>query len=147
MNLAAEAVPLHEGLIRLAALGAVGPDGGAGVGGVEQTAPEHPAVVAAGVGHVTLADEAVSAVNAGVALVAEDRDGDVGVPRAVLTQAGLAKDQRPARVAILLAQLRGLRCQSSGIRPSLIAFFSSSDVRCFGAETRLASTIWPDIGM
>ncbi|EDP65231.1 hypothetical protein BAL199_01754 [alpha proteobacterium BAL199] len=31
--------------------------------------------------------------------------------------------------------------------PSLMAAFSASVFRCFGAGTRLASTIWPDIAM
>jgi hypothetical protein len=50
----------------------------------------------------------MAAIDAGVALVAEDRDGDVGVLRAVGAQPRLAKDQRPAGVAVLLAQFRGL---------------------------------------
>src|SRR5690625_3664125 len=105
VDLAAEAVPLHEGLVGGGAIGAVGPDRRAGVGGVEQPAPQHPAVVPAGVGHVPSADEAVPAVDAGMALVAEDRYRDVGVLRAVLAQARLAEHQRPAPVAVLLTQL------------------------------------------
>jgi hypothetical protein len=41
----------------------------------------------------------------------------------------------------------GFAVHSSGIRPSLTAFFSLSVLRCLGAATRLASTICPDIGM
>src|SRR6516162_3019984 len=41
----------------------------------------------------------------------------------------------------LCRSLAGLAFQFAGIRPSLIAFFSSSVLRCRGAATRLASTI------
>ena len=40
----------------------------------------------------------------------------------------------------------GWSFQSSEIRPYLTSFFSVSVLRCFGAVTRLASTICPAIG-
>lgn len=46
------------------------------------------------------------------------------------------------------AALFGLSGQISGAAfPALIAAFSAPLLRCFGAGTREASTIWPDIGM
>ncbi len=108
VDLAAEAVPLHERLVRLRAIGAVRPDGRAGVAPVEQAPPQHPAVVGGGVGHLPAPDEAVAPVDAGVALVAEDRDRDVGVPGAVRALARPAEDEGPAGIAVLLAQLRRL---------------------------------------
>ena len=42
--------------------------------------------------------------------------------------------------------LAGLAFQASGMRPSLIAFFSSSVLRCLGAGISEASTIWPAHG-
>ena len=59
-----------------------------------------------GIGHLPSPDEAVPPVDAGMAFVTEDRDGYVGVMRAVLVLARLAEHQRPARMAVLLAQLR-----------------------------------------
>ena len=47
VDLAAEAVPVHEGFVRPRAIGAVGPDGGAGVRSVEKAATEHPPIVPA----------------------------------------------------------------------------------------------------
>src|SRR5215210_3480079 len=147
VDLALKAIPLHERLIRLRAVGAVGPDGRAGVALVEQTAAQHPPVMGRGIGHLPPPDEAVPPVDAGMALVAEDRDGDVGVTRAVLAFARLAEHQRPARVAVLLAQLRRLGLPVLRDAPALTSAFSAALLRCFGAETRLASTIWPDMGM
>ena len=48
----------------------------------------------------------LSVVDRDVVLVPEQWDRDVGVARAVVALARLAEDQRPARVAVLLAQLR-----------------------------------------
>ena len=47
----------------------------------------------------------------------------------------------------LCASLAGLAFQSCGIRPSLIAFFSSSVLRCFGADMSEASTIYPPMAI
>jgi hypothetical protein len=41
------------------------------------------------------------------------------------------------------ASLAGFSFQSSGMRPSLIAFFSALVLGCLGAATIVASTIWP----
>ena len=41
----------------------------------------------------------------------------------------------------------GLSFHALGIRPSLIAFFSSCVLRCFGAAIKLASTICPDMAI
>src|SRR5947209_10630688 len=49
--------------------------------------------------------------------------------------------QRASRSLYL--SLAGLAFQASGMRPSLMAFFSSSVLRCLGAAISEASTIWP----
>src|SRR5690554_742664 len=96
MDLTAEAVLFHVGLVRLGAIGTVRPDRRGGVALVQQAAAQHPAVMATGIRDLPCTDEAVAAINASVALVAEDGDGDVGMLCAVLAQAGLAVDQGPA---------------------------------------------------
>lgn len=96
----------------------------------------------AGVSHLPAPDEAVPPVDAGVALVAEDGDGDVGVAGPVLALARLAEHPRPARVAILLAQLGGLVLpvlrDAAGLDRRLLR---RGVALARGAETRLASTI------
>ena len=133
-------------LVLRRAIRGVGPDPAAGVGLVEQ-AGQLRAVVAGGVGGGPGADQPVAAVDADMVLVAEHRDGDVDALRAVRRRLGLGVFHRPARVAVLLRQLGGLRAQASGMRPSFSARFSSSVLRCFGAATTVASTICPPMAM
>lgn len=63
VDLAAEAVTFHEGLVCRGATRAVGPDSRAGIGAVEQPAAQYPPVAPAGVGHVPSSDKAVPAVD------------------------------------------------------------------------------------
>ena len=78
---------------------------GAEVALVEQPAPQHPALVGGRIGHRPLADQAISAVDRDVVLVAESGDRDIGWHRPVGPRLGLGELDGPARVAILLAQL------------------------------------------
>ena len=81
----------------------------------------------------------MNAVDADMVLVAKGGDRDIDPLCAVLGRLGLRKLDRPTRIAVLLAQFGGLSFQSSGMQPSLIAFFSASVLRCLGAATIVAS--------
>jgi hypothetical protein len=85
----------------------------------------------------------MSTVDADMVLVAKGEDRDNDPLCAVLSRLGLRKFDRPTRVAVLLAQFRGLGFPILGMQPSLIAFFSASVLRCFGAATILVSMICP----
>ena len=50
------------------------------------------------------------AINADVVLVAEGGDGEIDARSALLARFGLGVFDRPARIAVLLAQLGGLLC-------------------------------------
>ena len=79
------------------------------VGLVEQALAQPRAVIGGGVGRLPFADQAEAAVDRDMVLVAEGRDGDVDRRRgAVRPLLRLGELHRPARVAILLAQLGGL---------------------------------------
>ncbi len=69
----------------------------------------------------------------------EDRDIDALC--AILGERGIRELDRPARVAVLLAQFGRLGFPVLGDGPYLIAFFSASVLRCFGAATIVASMI------
>src|SRR5690606_3338197 len=85
----------------------------------QNAAPLRPPVTLSGIRDPPCTDEAVVAMKASVSLVAEDGDGDVGMLCAVLAQAGLAVDQGPACIAILLAQFLRLVRPSVGHPPGL----------------------------
>ncbi len=107
MDAADEAVPFEERLVRLRAVGRVGPDGARGVGLVEQPLAQPRALVGGGVGRVLAPDQPVLAVDGDMVLVAECRDGDVDWRnRPTRPRLGLAELDRPARVAVLLPELR-----------------------------------------
>src|SRR3954454_19331749 len=76
-------------------------------------------------------------------LIAEGRDGEIDRRHAILLRLGFRVFDGPARVAVLLSELRGLVLPVLGMRPSRSACFSSCVLRCFGAATIVASTIWP----
>lgn len=97
----------EPGLVALRAVSAVGPDLAAGVLPVDDLA-QHPAIGMGCRSHCRSPDEAITAVNADVAFVAEHRDSDHGQGRVVPAIAHLAADlERPAR-----------RCPS--VRPWLV---------------------------
>ena len=80
-----------------------------------------------------------------VILVAERRNGQIDRwQRAVLARLGPGVFDRPASIAILLRQFRRLVLPAVGNTPVLDRFFSAIVLRCFGAATIVASTIWPD---
>src|SRR5271168_4249849 len=86
------------------------------------------AVVAGGIRRSPFPDQAVGAVDADMVLIAKGGDRQIDALRAVLG---------PSRS--FWRSLAGLRFQSSGMRPSLMSFFSASVLRCLGAATIVAS--------
>lgn len=146
-ELDAEAVLRHERFVRPRSVGAVSAGRGAGVGRVQQTSTQHPPAMPAGVSDVPLADEAGAAVDAGMALFSEDRDGASArlVPSARSRALPKTSVQRASRS--FWRSFTGFFLHASGTRPTLISTFSASVLRCRGVEIRLASTICPAIGM
>jgi hypothetical protein len=81
------------------------------------------------------------AVDADVVFVAEGWDREIDARCAVRARLGLGVFDRPARVAVLLAQL-GQLVRPCG-RDAACLMFSPSVLRCLGAATIEASMIWP----
>jgi hypothetical protein len=71
-----QAAPLQHFQIALGAVGGVGPDAAGGVLGIEQNW-KAAAVVLSGIGDRPAADQSMPPVDADMALVAEDRHGDL----------------------------------------------------------------------
>ena len=113
---------------------------------IDQALAQPGAVMSRCIGRLAATDDPITPVDRDVALVAEDRDGDVDLRLAV--RFGLAFEnftvQRASRS--FWRSLAGLSFQSCGISPALMAAFSPSVLRCLGAATSVASTIWPAIG-
>jgi hypothetical protein len=80
--------------------------------------------------------------------ITDRRQGDLRQRRTIRPIPDFPADfKRPAGVRVLCAAFAGRSGQiSRAVLPALIAAFSASVLRCLGAGTRLASTIWPDIG-
>ncbi len=87
----------------------------------------------------------MGAVDADMVLVA--KGGIARSTRFAPSSAGLALVNLtvPRASRSFRASLAGLTFQSSGMRPSLIAFFSASALRCLEAATIVASMIWPPV--
>jgi hypothetical protein len=66
-----------------------------------------------------------------------------GGKRSTLLRLGLRLFDSPASSPVLFGQARGVLLTAIRNAPSLIAFFSSMVLRCLGAATIVASTIWP----
>ena len=120
MDAADEAVPFEEHLVRLRAVGRVGPHRARRVGLVEQPLAQPRALVGRGVGRVPAPDQPMLAIDRDMVLVAEGRDGDVDRRnRPVGPRLGLAEFDRPARVAVLVPELGRLRLPGLGDAPVL----------------------------
>lgn len=101
------ALRLQPGLVRLRAKGCVGPYIRGDVLRVDQPFAEPRPVMRRRVGDEALADDPVAAVDADMALVAEDWDGDVHLRGAVFRRLRLGKFNRPTRIRVLLACFGG----------------------------------------
>ena len=124
MDLADKAVLRQELLVGLGAIGDIGPDGACGVGLVEQAFADMRPVIGGGIGRIPPADQPEAAIDRDVILIAEGRDGDIDVRRAVLLRFGLAELDRPARIAVLVPELDRLTLpRRRHPAPSLIDFF------------------------
>ena len=144
MDAADEAVP--SGTPRSASSGRpCRPSTALAVLSVEQPLAQPRALVGRGVGRVPAPDQPMLAIDRDMVLVAEGRDGDVDPEdRAVGPRPWPWLNLTVQRASRSLCRsLAGSPCQASGMRPSLIAFFSAAVLRCFGAAISEASTIWP----
>ena len=89
------------------AVSGIGPNVAGGVLLVDQIR-QLRAIMAGGVRRPPCADQAMDTVDADMVLVAKGGDRDIDALCAVLGGLGLRKLDRPARVAVLLAQFGGL---------------------------------------
>jgi len=96
---------LHQIVIRLRSVGGVGPHGRASIAAGENVAKLRP-VLGRCAGDVPPWDEAVSAINRGVVLIAEGGNGDVALLR-LSASATLAVENFTVRFFVVLAVLMG----------------------------------------
>ena len=109
MDAADKAVLFHELFVGLRAIRRVGPDPARRVGLVEKPFAQTRALVGGGVRRAPAADEAKLAIDRNVILISEDRNRQIDRRRrAIFSRLGFGELDRPARVAILLAEFRGL---------------------------------------
>src|SRR4030088_569233 len=115
MDMADEAVPFHELLVGGRSVSGVRPDAARRVGLVEKSIAQTAALIGCGVRRAPFANEAKTAIE-----LAEDRNRQIdGRRRSILARLGLGVFDCPARVAILLAELRGLVFPGVGDAPVL----------------------------
>src|SRR6202171_1497812 len=120
MDMADEAVPFHELLVGGRSVSGVRPDAARRVGLVEKSIAQTAALRGCGVRRAPFANEAETAIERDVVLIAEDRNRQIdGRRRSILARLGLGVFDCPARVAILLAELRGLVFPVVGDAPVL----------------------------
>src|SRR6202035_5287039 len=120
MDMADEAVPFHELLVGGRSISGVRPDAARRVGLVEKSIAQTAALIGSGVRRAPFANEAETAIERDVVLIAEHRNRQIdGRRRSILARLGLGVFDGPARVAILLAKLRGLVFPGVGDAPVL----------------------------
>src|SRR5262245_64515653 len=142
MDVADEAIPVQERLVGRRSVSGIGPHPARSIALVEQALAQTTALIGSGVCGCPSTNEAETAIDRDMVLIAKKRYCQIDWRRrAILARFGLAEFDRPARVALLVPQLGRLDLPIRRYQPSLIAFFSSSVLRCRGAATRLASTI------
>src|SRR5580692_9551659 len=90
MDMADEAVPLHELLVGGRSVGGVRPDAARRVGLVEKSIAQTAALIGGGVRRAPFANEAETAIERDVVLIAEDRNRQIdGRRRSILARLGL----------------------------------------------------------
>src|SRR6202047_886677 len=120
MDMADEAVPFQELLVGGRSVSGVRPDAARRVCLVEKSMAQTAALIGCGVRRAPFANEAETAIERDVVLIAEDRNRQIdGRRRSILAWLGLGVFDCPARVAILLAELRGLVFPVGGDAPVL----------------------------
>ena len=118
--MADEAVAFHELLVGGRSVSGVRPDAARRVGLVEKSIAQTAALIGCGVRRAPFANEAETAIERDVVLIAEDRNRQIdGRRRSTLARLGLGVFDGPTRVAILLAELRGLVFPGVGDAPVL----------------------------
>src|ERR1700731_630641 len=124
MDMADEAVPFHELLVGGRSVSGVRPDAARRVGLVEKSIAQTAALIGSGVRRAPFANEAETAIERDVGPIAEHRNRRIdGRRRSILARLGLGVFDCASRS--FWRSFAGLSFQSSGMRPSLIAFFSS----------------------
>src|SRR3984893_7596839 len=119
MDMADEAGPFHELLVGGRSVSGVRPDA-ARPGGLGERSIAQTAALGGGVLRAPFANEAETAIERDVVPIAEDRNRQIDRRRrAILARLGLGVFDCPARVAILLAKLRGLVFPVGGDAPVL----------------------------
>src|SRR5215471_9612427 len=138
MDVADEAVLGQERLVGRRSVSGIGPHPARRIVLVEQALAQTTALIGSRICGRPSADEAETAIDRDMVLIAARSTGGIEPSARGLALLNLTV-QRASRS--LCRSLAGLAFQFGGIRPCLIAFFSSSVLRWRGAETRLASTI------
>src|ERR1700747_3674690 len=124
MDMADEAVPFHELLVGGRSVSGARPDAARRVGLVEKSTAQTAALIGGGVRRAPFANEAETAIERDVVLIAKDRNRQIdGRRRSILARLGLGVFDGPARSRSFWRSFAGLSFQASGMRPSLIAFF------------------------
>jgi hypothetical protein len=124
MDMADEAVPFHELLVGGRSVSGVRPDAARRVGLVEKSIAQTAALIGSGVRRAPFANEAETAIERDVVLIAEHRNRQIdGRRRSILAALVYLTVQRASRS--FWRSFAGVSFQASGMRPSLIAFFSS----------------------
>src|ERR1700737_3451725 len=101
MDMADEAVPGHKVFLRGRSVSGVRPDAARRVGLVEKSIAQTAALIGGGVRRAPFANEAETAIERDVVLIAEDRNRQIdGGRRSILARLGLGGFCCPARVAI-----------------------------------------------
>lgn len=147
VDLTPEAMLLEEGLVRLRAISTVGPDRRGGVRGVEQPRRNmRPSWLLASVTSQVRMKPWRRSMPAWLLYP------KTGIAMSVC-RVPSSRSRALPKIGVQRASrsfwrgFAGLSFHSRGTRPALISAFSAAVLRWRGAETRLASTIWPAIGM
>src|SRR5438132_8734118 len=106
MDMADEAVPFHELLVGGRSVSGVRPDAARRVGLVEKSIAQTAALIGSGVCRAPFANEAETAIERDVVLIAEDRNRQIDRRRrSILARLGLGVFDCPARVPEHTAKL------------------------------------------
>src|SRR6516164_10883071 len=106
MDVADETILVQERLVGSRSVGGIGPHPARRIALVEQALAQTTALIGSRICGRPSADEAETAIDRDMGLIAKERDCQIDWRRrAILARFGLAEFDRPARVAILVPQL------------------------------------------
>jgi hypothetical protein len=104
MDLRAQQAAGEKRLIGLGAIGGIGPDVAGGVVRIDQFGQQRP-IVARRIADPPTADQAMPAIDAEMIFITKGRDRQIDARPALCVRFGFGVFDRPACVAVLLAQL------------------------------------------